>query len=64
QSGQIMSAAALLAANRSPSDMDIDSAMTGNLCRCGAYTRIRAGIKQAAAGLRAGTGRAAASMEV
>ena len=51
QSGQIMAAAALLATNKKPSDSDIDSAMTGNICRCGTYPRIRAAIKQAAAGL-------------
>jgi isoquinoline 1-oxidoreductase alpha subunit len=49
QSGQIMSAAALLAANAKPSDADIDSAMAGNICRCGTYPRIRAAIKKAAA---------------
>ena len=48
QSGQIMSAAALLGSNRRPSDADIDNAMTGNICRCGTYPRIRAAIKQAA----------------
>jgi isoquinoline 1-oxidoreductase alpha subunit len=48
QSGQIMSAAALLAANAKPSDADIDSAMSGNICRCGTYPRIRAAIKKAA----------------
>ena len=48
QSGQIMSAAALLAATPKPSDADIDSAMSGNICRCGTYGRIRAAIKQAA----------------
>lgn len=48
QSGQIMSAAALLAATREPSDADIDSAMAGNFCRCGTYIRIRAAIKRAA----------------
>ena len=48
-SGQIMSAAALLAANPEPSDADIDAAMSGNICRCGTYRRIRAAIKQAAA---------------
>jgi len=48
QSGQIMSAAALLAGNPSPSDADIDDAMSGNICRCGTYPRIRAAIKQAA----------------
>ncbi|HKR36708.1 MAG TPA: (2Fe-2S)-binding protein [Steroidobacteraceae bacterium] len=51
QSGQIMSAAALLATHPKPSDDDIDSAMTGNICRCGTYPRIRAAIKQAAAQL-------------
>ena len=54
QAGQIMSAAALLANNPSPDDAAIDAAMAGNLCRCGTYTRIRAGIKQAAATLAAG----------
>jgi len=48
QSGQIMSAAALLADNPNPSDADIDTAMSGNLCRCGTYTRIRAAIRRAA----------------
>jgi isoquinoline 1-oxidoreductase alpha subunit len=48
QSGQIMSAAALVASNPSPTDSDIDNAMAGNICRCGTYTRIRAAIKQAA----------------
>lgn len=48
QSGQIMSAAALLAANPRPSDSDIDDAMSGNICRCGTYVRIRAAIKDAA----------------
>ncbi len=48
QSGQIMSAAALLARNSSPSDHDIDLAMSGNLCRCGTYPRIKAAIKSAA----------------
>ncbi len=49
QSGQIMSAAALLASNPKPSDVDIDTAMSGNICRCGTYPRIRAAIKHAAA---------------
>ena len=53
QSGQIMSAVALLAANKSPSDKDIDSAMAGNVCRCGTYNQIRAAIKDAAANLSA-----------
>jgi len=48
QSGQIMSAAALLARKPHPTDADIDGAMAGNICRCGTYTRIRAAIKQAA----------------
>ena len=47
QSGQIMSAAALLAANPKPSDAEIDAAMSGNICRCGTYSRIRAAIRQA-----------------
>jgi isoquinoline 1-oxidoreductase alpha subunit len=49
QSGQIMSAVALLRTNRSPSDQQIDDAMSGNICRCGTYQRIRAAIKAAAA---------------
>jgi isoquinoline 1-oxidoreductase subunit alpha len=48
QSGQIMSAAALLASNAAPSEDDIDAAMAGNICRCGTYVRIREGIKNAA----------------
>jgi isoquinoline 1-oxidoreductase alpha subunit len=48
QSGQIMSAAALLAATPNPKDSDIDAAMAGNICRCGTYVRIRAAIKHAA----------------
>lgn len=48
QSGQIMSASALLAGNPHPTDEDIDAAMAGNICRCGTYPRIRAAIKQAA----------------
>jgi isoquinoline 1-oxidoreductase alpha subunit len=48
QSGQIMSAAALLASNPKPTDSDIDTAMSGNICRCGTYPRIRAAIKRAA----------------
>ena len=48
QSGQIMSATALLAAKPKPSDADIDDAMAGNICRCGTYPRIRAAIKKAA----------------
>jgi isoquinoline 1-oxidoreductase subunit alpha len=48
QSGQIMSATGLLTSNAKPSDDDIDAAMSGNICRCGTYPRIRAAIKQAA----------------
>jgi isoquinoline 1-oxidoreductase subunit alpha len=50
QSGQIMSAAALLTTTPSPDDADIDAAMAGNICRCGTYVRIRDAIKQAAKG--------------
>ena len=49
QSGQIMSATALVAKNRHPTDNDIDEAMSGNVCRCGTYSRIREAIKDAAA---------------
>jgi isoquinoline 1-oxidoreductase alpha subunit len=48
QSGQIMSASALLSSNPHPNDADIDDAMSGNICRCGTYVRIREAIKQAA----------------
>ena len=48
QSGQVMSAASLLAQNPNPTDADIDAAMAGNICRCGTYNRIRAAIRQAA----------------
>ena len=51
QSGQIMNATALLKTNPNPSDTDIDRAMTGNICRCGTYTRIKTAIKTAAAQL-------------
>ena len=51
QSGQVMAAVALLESNASPSDADIDAAMSGNVCRCGTYPRIRRGIKRAAAAL-------------
>jgi isoquinoline 1-oxidoreductase alpha subunit len=54
QSGQIMSAAALLAKNKSPSDADIDKAMSGNICRCGTYNRIRKAIHTASAMTRKG----------
>ncbi|HFQ7966034.1 TPA: (2Fe-2S)-binding protein [Pseudomonas aeruginosa] len=53
QSGQIMSATALLEQNASPSDADIDAAMNGNICRCAAYVRIRAAIHEAADTLKA-----------
>ena len=53
QSGQIMSAVALLSANKMPTDADIDDSMSGNLCRCGTYHRIRAGIHEAAKRLEA-----------
>ena len=58
QSGQLMSAAALLEKNKNPSDADIDAAMSGNICRCGTYARIKAAIKTAAADMR-GAGRPA-----
>ena len=48
QSGQIMSATALLARNQNPTDSDIDAAMSGNICRCGTYVRVREAIKRAA----------------
>jgi isoquinoline 1-oxidoreductase subunit alpha len=48
QSGQVMTATALLAKNKSPSDAQIDEAMSGNICRCGTYSRIRAAVKDAA----------------
>ena len=53
QSGQIMSATALLSKNTAPTDADIDAAMSGNICRCATYTRIRAAIHDAAQVLRA-----------
>ena len=52
QSGQVMSAASLLAQNTAPSDADIDAAMSGNICRCGTYNRIRAAIHAAAREIR------------
>jgi isoquinoline 1-oxidoreductase alpha subunit len=55
QSGQIMSAAALLAENPKPNDADIDAAMAGNICRCATYVRIRAAIHEAAARLHTAT---------
>jgi isoquinoline 1-oxidoreductase alpha subunit len=64
QTGQMMSAAALLARNPKPSDKDIDAAMNGNLCRCGTYLRIRAAVHKAAELAPAGsTGSAAAAAE-
>jgi isoquinoline 1-oxidoreductase subunit alpha len=53
QSGQIMSATALLESNASPTDADIDGAMSGNICRCATYARIRAAIHEAAGALKA-----------
>ncbi len=53
QSGQVMSATALLEKNPTPTDADIDSAMSGNICRCGTYTRIRAAIHEAAQSVKA-----------
>jgi isoquinoline 1-oxidoreductase alpha subunit len=52
QSGQIMSASALVAKNRAPTDADIDAAMSGNVCRCGTYNQIREAIKDAAANVK------------
>jgi isoquinoline 1-oxidoreductase alpha subunit len=52
QSGQVMSASALIAKNRAPSDADIDAAMSGNVCRCGTYNQIREAIKDAAANVK------------
>lgn len=52
QSGQIMSAVALLATNQDPDDADIDAALSGNLCRCGTYNSIRKAVKRAAARMR------------
>ena len=52
QSGQVMAATALLESNPAPNDADIDAAMSGNICRCGTYPRIRAAIKTAAAEMR------------
>jgi isoquinoline 1-oxidoreductase alpha subunit len=58
QSGQVMSATALLEQNSNPSDGDIDAAMSGNICRCGTYPRIKAGIKVAAAQFKNAAGAA------
>jgi aerobic-type carbon monoxide dehydrogenase small subunit (CoxS/CutS family) len=57
QSGQIMAAAALLAQNPHPTDAEVDSAMSGNICRCGCYQRIRSGIRRAAELAAGETGR-------
>jgi isoquinoline 1-oxidoreductase subunit alpha len=57
QSGQIMSALALLQSNSAPSDADIDAAMSGNICRCGTYSRIRAAIHRAAELMKASAGK-------
>ncbi|MDB6002606.1 MAG: 2Fe-2S iron-sulfur cluster binding domain protein [Rhizobacter sp.] len=59
QSGQLMSATALLAANQAPTDADIDAAMAGNICRCGTYVRIRSGIHAAARALSSNARKAA-----
>jgi isoquinoline 1-oxidoreductase subunit alpha len=56
QSGQVMAATALLTANKSPTDADIDAAMSGNICRCATYVRIRAAIHQAAQSVPAAPG--------
>ena len=63
QAGQIMSAAALLAKTPKPNDADINTAMSGNLCRCGTYTRIREAIKKAASLPAAQTARAGGRVE-
>jgi len=57
QSGQLISATALLSKNNNPSDKEIDNAMSGNLCRCGTYPNIKKAIKQAASNLQKGNGR-------
>ncbi len=54
QSGQVMSASALLQQNSNPSDAQIEAAMSGNICRCGTYSRIKSGIRRAAAAINAG----------
>ena len=59
QSGQIMSAVALLQSNPAPTDADIDDAMSGNICRCGTYPRIRSGIRRAAGTMSAANAKAA-----
>jgi len=57
QSGQLVSATALLSKNSNPSDEEIDNAMSGNICRCGTYPKIKKAIKQAAMGLSQDDGR-------
>jgi len=57
QSGQLVSATALLSKNSNPSDEEIDNAMSGNICRCGTYPKIKNAIKQAAMDLQKGGGR-------
>jgi isoquinoline 1-oxidoreductase alpha subunit len=57
QSGQIISATALLKNNANPTDTDIDNAMSGNICRCGTYPRIKSAIKQAAKNIQKGNGK-------
>ena len=57
QSGQIVSATALLTQNPNPSDSEIDNAMSGNICRCGTYPKIKAAIKQAASTVQNGQGK-------
>jgi isoquinoline 1-oxidoreductase alpha subunit len=54
QTGQIMSAAVLVATNKSPTDADIDACMAGNVCRCATYQRIRSAIHRAAASMKGG----------
>jgi isoquinoline 1-oxidoreductase alpha subunit len=56
QSGQLMAAAALLAGNKNPNDDEINAAMSGNICRCGTYVRVRAAVKTAAAEMRGAKG--------
>jgi isoquinoline 1-oxidoreductase alpha subunit len=63
QSGQIMSAIALLESNPAPTDADIDKAMRGNICRCGTYPRIRSGIRKAAGSMAAAAGESATRLE-
>jgi len=64
QAGQIMTAAALLSVNPQPTDEDIDTAMNGNICRCGTYLRIRQGVRRAATIMSSGTGQGDMTVEV